>query len=56
MITDRPENIKEFVGGSANVSARKYTLLNNIYSASSIMSFGSIWLTTALLLNSYREN
>ena len=55
MITDRPENIKEFVGGSANMSARKYSLLNNIYTASSIMSFGSIWLTTALLLNSYRE-
>ena len=37
------------------MSARKYSLLNNVYTASSIMSFGSIWLTTALLLNSYRE-
>ena len=37
------------------MSARKYSLLNNIYSASSIMSFASIWLTTALLLNYYRE-
>ena len=55
MIADRPEQIKEFVGGSVNASARKYTLLNYIYSASSIMSFSSIWLTTALLLNSYRE-
>jgi hypothetical protein len=55
MIMDRPENIKEFVGGSVNMSARKYSLLNNIYSASSIMSFASIWLTTALLLNYYRE-
>ena len=50
MITDRPNEIKEFLGGSVNMSARKYILLNNIHTASSIMSFGSIWLTTALLL------
>jgi hypothetical protein len=54
-LVDRPDEIKEFFGGTVDISAGKYVLLDNIYTASSIMSFVSIWITTALLMNYYRE-
>ena len=54
-LADRPAEIRSFVGGSVDLSAGRYVLLNNIYAASSILSFISIWITTALLMNYYRE-
>jgi hypothetical protein len=54
-LADRPAEIRSFVGGSVDLSAGRYLLLNNIYAASSILSFISIWITTALLMNYYRE-
>jgi hypothetical protein len=54
-INDRPDKIREFVGGSMDISFGKYVFLNNIYTISSILSFISIWITTALLMNYYRD-
>ena len=54
-LTDRPDEILEFVGGSVDISFGRYVFLDNIYKVSSIMSFISIWITTALLMNYYRE-
>ena len=54
-INDRPDEIREFVGGSLDISFGRYVFLDNIYRISSIMSFISIWITTALLMNYYRE-
>jgi hypothetical protein len=54
-LTDRPDEIREFVGGSVDISVGKYVYLDTLYKASSIMSFISIWITTAALMSSYKE-
>jgi hypothetical protein len=54
-ISNRPPHVREFVGGSADYSVGKYVLLRNIYTISSIISFVSIWATTVVLVNYYRE-
>ncbi len=54
-LTDRPAEIRKFTGGTADISVGKYDFLNNVYKTSSILSFISIWITTALLMNYYRE-
>ncbi len=54
-IYDRPDITREFVGGMADISVGKYVFLQNIYTISSIVSFFSIWITTALLMTHYRE-
>jgi hypothetical protein len=54
-IIDRPDITREFVGGMADISVGKYVFLQNIYTISSIVSFISIWITTALLMTRYRE-
>jgi hypothetical protein len=55
-IYDRADQAREFVGGTVDLSVGgRYTLLNNIYSVTSAISFVSIWITTALLMKYYRE-
>lgn len=54
-LANRPDEIRSFIGGSVDLSAGRYVFLNDIYAASSILAFISIWITTALLMNSYRE-
>jgi hypothetical protein len=54
-INDRPDKVRELVGGSMDLFVGKYVFLNNIYITSSILSFVSIWITTALLMNYYRD-
>ena len=54
-LTDNPDKILEFVGGSADISAGRYMIMDNIYQVSAIVSFFSIWITTAILMNNYRE-
>ncbi len=54
-LIDRPDEIRKFVGGTVDISVGKYVFLDNVYKASSILSFISIWITTALLMNYYRE-
>ena len=54
-LTDYPDKILEFIGGSADISAGRYVIIDTIYQVSSIASFFSIWVTTAILMNNYRE-
>jgi hypothetical protein len=54
-INDRSDEAREFVGGTVDISFGRYVFLDNIYTISSIVSFISIWITTALLMNSYRD-
>ncbi len=46
-INDRPHEVKEFNGGSEDLDAGKYAVLDSTYNISSILSFVSIWITTA---------
>jgi hypothetical protein len=54
-VSDRPYHAGEYIGSSGDISGGKYVFLDNIYRISSFMSFFSIWITTALLMNYYRE-
>lgn len=51
-LADRPVNLREFEGGSMDISAGKYDFLVYLQKVSSILSFVSMWLTTALLMHS----
>jgi hypothetical protein len=54
-VFDRPTQIREFVGGSMDISVGRFVILDNIYKISAIASFVSIWVTTAILLSKYRN-
>ena len=55
-INDRPDEIRNFVGGSMDISAGRHVWLYQAYIISSILSFVSLWLTTSLLMKNYRDN
>ncbi|MGB6527939.1 MAG: hypothetical protein WBF33_07505, partial [Candidatus Nitrosopolaris sp.] len=54
-MSDRAPYTEEYVGGSGDISGGQYLFLNDIYRISSFMSYISIWTTTVLLMNNYRE-
>ena len=54
-VTELPSTNGEYVGSSGSFSSDKYLSLETAYRISSIMSFFSIWITTAILMNYYRE-
>jgi hypothetical protein len=54
-MSDRAHYTEEYFGGSGDVSGVEHLFLNDIYRISSFMSYISIWTTTALLMNNYRE-
>jgi hypothetical protein len=54
-LNDNPQLVGEFIGGSGDVSGGKHLLVDYIYRISMFMSFVSIWITTAILMNYYRE-
>jgi hypothetical protein len=54
-VSDRPYHAGEYVGSSGDVSGSRHQLLDDTYRISSFISFFSIWITTALLMNYYRE-
>ena len=54
-VNERPQLAVEYVGSSGDLSGGSYRLLDNIYRISSFMSFFSIWITTAILMNYYRD-
>ncbi len=54
-VADRPDQIGVFVGGGGDISGGRHVLLDLIYRISSFTSFIGIWLTTAILMTSYRE-
>jgi hypothetical protein len=53
-VADRPDQIGVFVGGGGDISAGRHIPLDLIYRISSFTSFIGIWLTTAILMTSYR--
>jgi hypothetical protein len=54
-VSERPATNGEYVGASGFFASDKYSLFENAYRISSFMSFFSIWVTTAILMNYYRE-
>jgi hypothetical protein len=54
-VNDRPNLATEYVGSSGDISGGKYQSLEIVYRISSFVAFFSIWITTAILMNSYRE-
>ena len=54
-INDRPHLAAEYVGSSGDATAGRHELLGSISRISSFMAFFSIWITTAILMNYYRE-
>jgi len=54
-VNDHPDLIGEYVGSSGDLTGGRYRSLDSIYRISSFMSFFSIWATTAILMNYYRE-
>jgi len=54
-INDRPTQIREYAGGSINISAGKYDYLLSLFKISAVLSFGSFWLTTSLLMYSSKD-
>jgi hypothetical protein len=54
-INDRPDRIGEYIGSSGDISGGKHASLDLLYRISSFIAFFSIWITTAILMNSYRD-
>jgi hypothetical protein len=54
-VSDRPHLAGEYVGSSGDISGGKHLLVDYTYRISTFMSFFSIWITTAILMNYYRE-
>ena len=54
-INDRPDHTGEFIGSSGDVSGGRHAFLDLLYRTSSFVAFFSIWITTVILMNSYRE-
>jgi hypothetical protein len=54
-LTDNQYLVGEYVGSSGDVSGGSHPFLNSLFRISSLVSFFSIWMTTAILMNSYRE-
>jgi hypothetical protein len=54
-VSERPHHTGEYIGGGGDISGGRHLLLDNIYRVSSFMSFFSIWTTTAILMNYYKE-
>ncbi len=55
-VSELPNPTGEYVGASGSFSSdRYYSILENAYRISSFMSFFSIWVTTLILMNYYRE-
>jgi hypothetical protein len=54
-VSELPNPTGEYVGASGAFSSDRYSLLENAYRISSVMSFFSIWITTAVLMINYRK-
>jgi hypothetical protein len=54
-VSDLPNPAGEYVGSSGDISGGRHLFLEKVYRISSFVSFLSIWLTTAILMNYYRE-
>jgi hypothetical protein len=55
ILSEKPEQIRQFAGGSMDISGGRYNLVSNLVKISSILSFASIWFTTALLMRTAKD-
>jgi hypothetical protein len=55
ILSEKPEQIRQFAGGSMDISGGRYNFLSNLVKISSILSFASIWFTTALLMRTAKD-
>src|SRR5436305_226497 len=51
----RPSYTAEYIGTSGDVSGGQFLFLNDIYRISSFMPYVCIWITSVILMNSYKE-
>jgi hypothetical protein len=54
-LNDRPKEVRQYVGGSIDISVGRHTFLNALYSFSSIAAFVSLWGTTVALMKNYSK-
>jgi hypothetical protein len=54
-LSDNQYLVGEYVGASGDTAGGSHLFLGNLYKISSFISFFGIWMTTAILMNSYRE-
>ncbi len=54
-LNDVQPRVREFIGASGDVSHARHAFFEKIYDGSYLVSFFSIWITTAILMKSYRE-
>ncbi len=54
-VGERPYHTGVYIGGGGDISGGRHLLLDNVFRVSSFISFFSIWITTAVLMNYYRE-
>ena len=54
-VTYKPELSGPYVGGGGDIAGIRSTLVDNLLRITSFMSFCSLWLTTAVLMYSYKE-
>lgn len=55
ILNDKPDKIREFVGGSMDLSAGRYGFFSIVIKVSSILSFFSLWLTAILFTHSFKD-
>jgi len=55
ILSDKPDKIREFVGGSMDLSAGRYGFFSIVIKVSSILSFFSLWLTSILFTHSFKD-
>jgi hypothetical protein len=55
-INDRPDIIREFVGGSVDIAYGKYLLLDNLRKISLTLSFVFMWISSIFLISNYKDN
>lgn len=55
ILSEKPEKIRQFWGGSLDISGGRYYLLTILVRISSILSFAGIWLTTAILMHKAKD-
>jgi hypothetical protein len=54
-LSDRPAEIRMYVGGSIDVSFGRYAFFKVLYSITSAAAFVSLWLTTTVLIKNYSK-
>lgn len=54
-LNDKPDDIRNYFGGSTNFKFNKYDVIDLFYNLTSILAFISLWTTTFILVTNYRN-